>query len=484
EVHTGQPRTFVAALPPQDQLNLLDRLRLLPGSLLVTLFGVMVASSVALVLSELSYRRTLGNAARVTQILNRLDASADFRVLMVDAETGQRGFLLTHDISYLAPFESATARFDASFNRLRTLSPGPANGKALDRLRDTAIERLSLTERSVNRARDSSFDQAVDVLREGSGKELMNQFRQQVSAFEASAATELSAVRAAQGKDTFWLRLATVVFTLLVFGLLIAVTRLFLDEAVRQRAYAKEKEDEADRMQRLVMARTTELFDLSAHLQTVSEREKADLARNLHDELGGLLTAARMDLSWLQGATKGMDAQIAAKLGQLNMAFTQAMDVKRRVVESLRPALLDHFGLPTALQNHFDDTCKKAGLNCKTTIPEEIAELPQDLAIALFRVGQESLTNIIRHAKAKNVDMTFEILDDVIHVRVRDDGVGMELDKPQMSHSHGISGMRHRIQSLGGTFQMVSAVGRGTSLTIAVPRNRSPAPVPFAEHAP
>ena len=191
-----------------------------------------------------------------------------------------------------------------------------------------------------------------------------------------------------------------------------------------------------------------------------------------------------MDLSWLQGATKTLDPEIGDKLKQLNSAFTEAMDVKRRVVESLRPALLDHFGLPTALQNHFDETCKNAGLNCKSTVPEEIAELPQDLAIALFRVGQESLTNIIRHAKAKNVEMSFEIVNDVIKVLVRDDGVGLDLAGRQFRSSHGITGMRHRVQALGGTFNMKSKPGEGTVLEIRVPRVRPPPPVPFADAAP
>ncbi|MEO8223992.1 MAG: histidine kinase [Gammaproteobacteria bacterium] len=211
-------------------------------------------------------------------------------------------------------------------------------------------------------------------------------------------------------------------------------------------------------MHLLVDARTAELPDLSAHLQSVSEREKAELARNLHDELGGLLTAARMDLSWLQAATRALDPEFGDKLKQLNHAFAEAMDVKRRVVESLRPALLDHFGLPTALQNHFDETCKSA--------------------------GQESLTNIIRHAKARNVELSVDVVDDVIKVLVRDDGVGLNLEGRQFRSSHGITGMRHRIQALGGTFNLQSIPGRGTEVQISVPRVRPPIPAAFADAAP
>src|SRR5579864_3596745 len=106
--------------------------------------------------------------------------------------------------------------------------------------------------------------------------------------------------------------------------------------------------------------RTRELSALSNHLQALSEREKSELARKLHDELGGLLTAAKMDLSWLQSRLEG--AVIQDRLSQLGGVLDEAMDLKRRVVEELRPSLLDHFGLPTALRAYVESTCSKEGL--------------------------------------------------------------------------------------------------------------------------
>ncbi|MEO8444462.1 MAG: CHASE3 domain-containing protein [Gammaproteobacteria bacterium] len=474
----------MASRPPEIDASLIDRLRLLPASLVITLLGVLVASSVAFVLSEGSYRRTTDNAARASALLNRLDAAAEFRTLMVEAETGQRGFLLTHDAAYLQPFDKAVANFDGAFNRLRELTPPGPHLEQLNRIRQTAIQRLQDTTVTVGAGRAGDFVKAVDIVISGPGEQLMSSFLADIGSFEDASVAELTNLRESQNAGTFWPRLATVVFTLLVFGLLVAVTRLFIEEALRQRLIARDKEEEALRMHLLVDARTAELSDLSAHLQSVSEREKAELARNLHDELGGLLTAARMDLSWLQAATKALDPEIGDKLKQLNQAFAEAMDVKRRVVESLRPALLDHFGLPTALQNHFDETCKSAGLDCKSTIPEEIADLPQDLAIALFRAGQESLTNIIRHAKARNVELSVDVVDDVIKVLVRDDGVGLNLEGRQFRSSHGITGMRHRIQALGGTFNLRSSPGHGTEVEISVPRVRPPLGVPLADAGP
>jgi len=155
--------------------------------------------------------------------------------------------------------------------------------------------------------------------------------------------------------------------------------------------------------------RTQELSALSNHLQAISEREKSDLARKLHDELGGLLTAAKMDLSWLQSRLEG--AAIQERLAQLGSVLDEAMDLKRRVVEELRPSLLDHFGLPTALRAYVESTCAKAGLAADIRIEHTCESLSKDAAIALFRIVQEGLSNIVRHAQARRVTFCWTVTD-------------------------------------------------------------------------
>src|SRR5579875_2932385 len=154
-------------------------------------------------------------------------------------------------------------------------------------------------------------------------------------------------------------------------------------------------------IERLVEERTRELSALSTHLQDLTEKEKAALARNLHDELGGLLTAAKMDLSWLQSRVTG-DPDVERRLQQLGTVLDEAMDVKRRVVEELRPSLLDHFGLATALRSYVESVCAQAGLKAQIAITAA-EDVPRDTAIGLFRIVQEGLTNVVRHARARTV---------------------------------------------------------------------------------
>jgi signal transduction histidine kinase len=216
--------------------------------------------------------------------------------------------------------------------------------------------------------------------------------------------------------------------------------------------------------------RAQELAALSHHLQSLSEREKWELARKLHDELGGLLTAAKMDLSWLQSRLEG--AAIQERLSQLGGVLDEAMDLKRRVVEDLRPSLLDHFGLPTAVRAYVESTCAKEGLTVQVNFEHSCESMSKDTAIAMFRVVQEGLSNIIRHAHAKTVKL--EMRGDERHcvLLLTDDGRGFDAESPEFRWSHGLMGMRQRVEGLTGHLDIQSRVGLGTTLSVEVPLSR------------
>lgn len=261
---------------------------------------------------------------------------------------------------------------------------------------------------------------------------------------------------------------AVIFLALLAVGLLIALSRLLAADAVRREGLRAASERHARDLETLIEARTRELSALSTHLQELSEKEKSQLARNLHDELGGLLTAAKMDLSWLQSRVP--DPALQQRLAQLGGVLDEAMDLKRRVVEDLRPSLLDHFGLPTALRAHVDSACAKAGLRADIALPEDGASMPKETAIALFRIIQEGITNVIRHAGAQSVTLRLTMEGDACRFTLSDDGRGFDAADPRFRWSHGIMGMRQRVRALGGQFEIESAPGAGTTLRVSVPR--------------
>ena len=224
------------------------------------------------------------------------------------------------------------------------------------------------------------------------------------------------------------------------------------------------------RLEARVAARTEELSELSTYLLHTMESERSQLAKELHDELGGLITAAKMDMAWLQAHIgDSLDAAGQEKFRSVVQMLNQAMTLKRRVVESLRPSLLDHFGLPVALRSHFDEQCGRAGLEYIATLPDEMPDLEPSVQLTLFRVAQEALAGLLARGVAKHVELVIEAHaedgSDGYLMTVGDDGAAM--DEAQL---RALVGMRHRLLGAGGWLDVEAVPGMGNRISAYVPR--------------
>ena len=213
--------------------------------------------------------------------------------------------------------------------------------------------------------------------------------------------------------------------------------------------------------------RIGELSSLSSFLQRNGEREKATLARELHDELGGILTSLKMDLALLRSRV-GDEPRYAERFARLDALVDQAIDLKRRVIENLRPSLLDHLGLAAALEWYVDEESRKAGIEPHLAVDRGIERLAPDLEIACFRLVEEAVTNVVKHARASHLDLTVERASAGMHISVSDDGVGIA-DLEAARRSPGIAGMIHRVHTLGGTLKLHVIDPRGTRLEMFIP---------------
>ncbi|HVO46366.1 MAG TPA: sensor histidine kinase [Steroidobacteraceae bacterium] len=209
-----------------------------------------------------------------------------------------------------------------------------------------------------------------------------------------------------------------------------------------------------------------ELAALLGYVQSRTEKDKAELARRLHDELGGLLTAAKMDLSWLQARVEAGPLQ--ERLKQLGAALDEAMDLKRRVVEELRPSLLEHFGLATALRTHAQSTCARAGLALELLIGADCDNLAKDAALTLFRVAQEGLSNTVRHAQARTARLELTRAESGCTLSLTDDGRSFDVSAG-LPATGALAALRQRVASLGGDLRLDARAGGGTVLRAQVP---------------
>jgi signal transduction histidine kinase len=232
------------------------------------------------------------------------------------------------------------------------------------------------------------------------------------------------------------------------------------------------------RLESEVEDRTAELSELSSYLQKVREDEKSKLARDIHDELGGILVSAKMDVAWVEARMKDKDGEISAKLERALQALDDGVQIKRRIIEELRPTLLDNLGLSAALDWQVHEICDRAGLACTVATPSDDSMIQPQVSIALYRILQEALTNIVKYAQAANVNVDLGVTSDTVTLLIEDDGIGIPEDAQNNLLSHGIAGMRQRVRALHGEFSIARRPEGGTLIEVNVPLGKETAEAP------
>ena len=210
------------------------------------------------------------------------------------------------------------------------------------------------------------------------------------------------------------------------------------------------------------------LRNLTAYLQGVRENERTIIAREIHDELGQIMTALKIELSWIQD--KYNDHGILNEKTKFMLSQIDAtIQTVKKIITDLRPGILDHLGVSAAIEWQAEEFQRITGIPCSVIIvPEEIL-LNKDLTTNIFRIFQEILTNVMRHAQATHVDVRLEESDGRVILNVRDNGNGITEEQISHSSSFGIMGIRERINFLGGSFRITGAPGKGTEISIIVP---------------
>ena len=215
-----------------------------------------------------------------------------------------------------------------------------------------------------------------------------------------------------------------------------------------------------------------QLRDLSAHLQNVREEEKANIAREIHDDLGGTLTAIKMDIYWLtRGLPAGKESTpLLERIESMSQLLDNAVDVTRRIISDLRPTILDDLGLLAAIEWQAAQFQKRTGIECRVNCIEDKGSLDKQRSIALFRIFQEALTNVVRHSGASRVEVEFHHGEEEAALSISDNGRGMPGERTVIaSGSYGIRGMFERIGQLGGRIKFDSPPGGGLNVAVVLP---------------
>jgi signal transduction histidine kinase len=446
----------------------------------VCLFCVLI-----LIVNGVSLFHNLGSlkAANATQSQTAVvtEKLQNIKLLIMDAESSLRGYFLSRNEVYVGPLRTAASQMDEQFEDLdKLLADSPTERKNLAQLHTLVTRKLDNMHQTLDVFQKGGLDDVISIAANSDSKYLLDEIGFQVTVMVREQNLLLEAGRTAFYKEyryAVMLGIGINAMAILVLGLFYRLIRRgFYVRVATQRALQNANEN----LESMVVLRTEQLSVLSRHLISISEEEKARLARELHDELGANLTAINFDLNAVADKLRHTEPALAAMLERARGTLVDTVELKRRIVEDLRPSMLDHLGLSSALHSYCGDFARVSGLDCEVLVEGEVDAAGPMQSIAVFRIVQESLNNIAKYAKARAVIVQLVRERDMLALEIIDDGIGIDDDAVSKPKSHGLLGMRERALLLGGSLKVKRGIGgRGTCVEAVIPvGERSPASAP------
>lgn len=440
--------------------------RLWPAALALALAAFLAAAVFAS--SQWSYRTAYDSQVSLTERgVARLSAA---RVLqrLTEAESAQRGYLLTGRTTYLTPYRDADADVARELEVLRRHHlHDPAVRATVQELTDRTREKLSELSTTIRLYGEGSRESWQALIDSDIGREKMAAARDAANRLLAYEDERIADERRVIYQVLERGRLAVQITSLLALVWFVFFLRKNRALQQAQQAHADDLRAQRDMLEKRVGERTAELRELNEHLQDVREVERSRLARVLHDDLGSLLTAAKLDVARLKRALPAGRSDADTRLAHLGSTIDDGVMLKRRIIDELSPSALHTLGLRTALEILVSDFRKRTDIPVTLEVDAQLP-LADSPRIVVYRLVQECLDNTQRHARAGAGRVQVRQSDTHVLVEVIDDGVGFDPDAVPAS-SHGLRKLRHRVEALGGRFAVASLPGRGTEVQAQLP---------------
>ena len=477
-IRAGLTRLF-ESLYAQLLSNLSFALALLALALLANLGALLAVNRANLHLAET--REQIDSSRRETAAIQHL------LLLLREAESAQRGFLYLGNPDYLAPMQANAGQIAPALATLRTMNAdAPSQQSTLDRISTLMQEKISEMNVTIALQQSGQTDAARAIVTVNRDQAVMAEINTEIARFLSAESKSLDEFLGAREKIQLGVRWGFVGILFLnammiMVGAVVIIRGLARERAglAREREGAvREREGVERHDQREVefaaeaVWRAEELRALSAHLLTIQENERHTVARDLHDELGGTLSAIKLDIIMArEAAAKRNDEKSVARLQRAHTSIDGAVQFVRRLIEDLRPTLLDNLGFDAALHSMTELFSERCAVACVVSLPEGELNLTPAQSITLYRVCQEALTNVMKYAKAKQVRIALSNDGAQWTLVFYDDGVGIGANttQPNRRFAHGLLGMRERVVALGGHFVINGSTGIGTTLTATFP---------------
>ena len=439
-------------------------------SMAISLPFALLAALLLIGINEVGHKRSQDAVQAMSHGQQTRNAANRLLQSMLDAETGQRGYLLTGNEGYLEPYDKAVITVKTNLEELHTQYLHSTEDLQQFALLALAVSRkLAEMELSLRLRRQGNEDAWKFILFTDVGREHMDSIRQLAHTLIERSSRKIQEHQSQIVQSLMLSRIG--IATVTAIGLL--AFYMYLRQARTLQQISQREQDvlehERERLEGLVRERTASLSELASHLQQVREDERGYLARELHDELGALLTAAKLDVARLKSKIDHQAPDIAERLRHLTETLNSGIALKRRIIEDLRPSSLSNLGLTAALEILTREPAEGAGIEVETSL--EAVQLSEATQLTVYRLVQEALTNISKYAQAKKALVVVHNHPTHVAVQVHDDGAGFD-PAGVAGTSHGLAGMRHRVEAAGGRLTITSRPGSGTLVSAVLPQPR------------
>ena len=394
---------------------------------------------------------------------------------LYQAESAQRGYLLTKEKPYLAPYAAALKETQTTLvslhERLLALKLDDElvqEQVLLAKLSAGVGAKIAEMDLTIELATKGKFNNAKEVVKLDSGLELMQNLNAQVMQLQTLLDGRMQTVFQERKFTRTIIRTSVIAGPLILIFLVVLVIKQLLNELSNKAKLQQLLSEENQRYEQRALQQTKLLRSLALDYQADVERERQTLARELHDELGSILTASKMDIAWVIKSIKETHPLIVDKLKKTNGYLDQGINFKRQVVQALHPSLISAFGFWPALNALIEDATERSQWELTLTLPDQSTQLNETISLIVYRIVQETLNNCNKYAKATK--LSIHMIHDAqnLKIEIQDDGIGLDLNSLG-NKSHGLSGMRHRVLAIGGHFEMQSSLGAGLLTRVILP---------------
>ena len=453
---------------------------ILGGRTIAMLVGTLLITIVSIVSTDNWILSMGGQDVLVGKTRSTIIALQQLQTNIYKAESAQRGYLYTNRWDYVEPFNKALIDARNNVRTVETLISTTTSGKeqkdqmewlkAITASLESKAAEMKITLDLVSTGKTDEAKQVIDL---DAGVSEMKKFIDYTNRLIKSSYALLQ-VREKERLQTMLLtRVSLICGAVLIIVLMTLVIKQLLAEIATKTLLQQQVIHENEIYEHKLEQQTKLLRSLALDYQADVERERQKLSRELHDELGSILTATKMDISWVMKKLKevspaNMGVELIEKLKKTNRYVDQGINFKRQVVKELHPAMITTFGFWPALTSLIEDAVERNRWQLTLNLPDENTKLNETISLVAYRIIQESLNNANKYAQATAMFIHIMVDEKFLKVEIEDNGIGIDI-KSLDNNTHGLSGMRHRVLAIGGYFELLSEPGKGLLTRALIP---------------